>query len=212
MMTNRYMIRLILKQLQVLNAIIGCISVYVMNNFLWFKRTSQVFFHNQAMFKNIILICIRMIFGSRHQNVTVFSNFLTSFPGWTKRAFPSEHIIFFSSRARFTKHGIFITSYISVICRIFIGQVFGDRSTASRAIQFIRTWILPKLFTTSFTFTDNALDFCFIGTLSRAIKQIFRRKSLITFPAIGTGSSNHGFSFFPPLYYNILRLGRRLCL
>lgn len=175
-----YVSRLARKQLQIIYGIVACISVDVMHYFGGRKIALELLFHKDSMFKRIF--GARLSSGGRVG--IVVRNVYLNIPLCRNR-FPSLPTLafFFSSVSAAQK------------CRIICCQIKG-RSSATLGAIFTNfsARVFPKWFTTLGALLHSAPYLRFCRTYHGAVAWLNRRKCLVLFSTLLTGSSYHGLN------------------
>ena len=142
--------RVITKQFKIINGIIRYITIYMMDYFVWSEKSSQLFFHDQYVFKNIFLVVTNNSGMIRAINIyvasTIFifirSKFFSSLSGAFQ--IPSSH--FSSNMGVVTFSGAVKSSFSSSIKLFrtvfaFSSKKFWTNTFTGRWLSFYKSTI-----------------------------------------------------------------------
>lgn len=209
----RHVFSLVLVKHKIIDAIVAWVSVYVVNNLFRIKISANMLFHYQAMLKNVFKargFCIRwvgMVVRDNNKNIAVLSALSSPFPLRRKFFSFAVHRVVGSMQSkplpwsRSTSkavdiHWVIFPAYVSMICRVFIGQVGGSSCAAFRTIQRIRATLkLPKRLITLGTVSPLTAFLSLMRTLSRTILELNRWICLIIGSTGVTRSSDHSLNY-----------------
>ena len=153
------MFNIIRKQFQIINAIIGMDTIYMMDNFFRSQIASEVFFHYKAMFKNIISYTMKRMVRREYFNISTIYFSIAS-PSWiiTTRhvSMIFDHPITSNSRSLFS------------ILTIVNAYIIFERALPT-AILSILSGIGDKLLTTKFTFYSYSTMLCYTTAFFRTV-------------------------------------------
>lgn len=83
---ERHMSMLTFNQFKIFHSIIRRIAVNVMNQFVWFENSANIFFHYQYMLKNITIFSCSMMFWVEDHPISLLRfNIRSSFPTYMSR-------------------------------------------------------------------------------------------------------------------------------
>lgn len=163
------MLRLILKQFKIFYTVICAITVYMMDNFLGAKITSEIFLHYQTVLKNISFCVSEGMIRSKNTNIPLGSFFFATFPC---KMFFARHIRSFNSliprgysfaefialhiRSFFTKPiSIWATNPIGhhfSFCFVGLFKPYMSNPSTFRGTVFCRGISMLKFFLANFTY------------------------------------------------------------
>lgn len=184
-------------KLQVINNIVRWITVNVMDDFVWIKIASDMLFHEQAVFKNILCSGVLFVGGvwvvvwCYYINISIRPCFTASVPSRRFLFAHTEHRII-STRHAFPVHGIVRSRNIPMIRRIGVSKIAVGNCTANRAKPFSLTaWIYPNILATLKTITRMTANLSRAGAFVRAKMQFYGRVGKILLTAVFTNSIYH---------------------
>ena len=168
-MSNFLMFRFCGKQLKIIYSIIILNSIYMMNSFLRNKITTNMFFHNKAMRKNITSFFSKWMRWKIYQYISLPINTFSTFPRSAFISCSDYTISFFSTFKRTTYNFVFSTFinrkwfFTDNTLNNDLRSFFNRLSKSTYMITFVRTikcyvfstWNNIKRFTTNFTFQSN---------------------------------------------------------
>lgn len=86
------------KKLKVLDSVISCFTVYVMNNLCFFKKSSKRLFNSVSVFKNIPISVCKWMVGNMDKHISTSSDNSTTVPScgfFANKKFTSPLIVAF---------------------------------------------------------------------------------------------------------------------
>jgi len=200
-MRIRDMLCLVSEQLEVINAVIRRVTVYMVNNLAWFKIPTYVLLHYVTVFKDIFstrwfdIRWVRMTIINYHHNISILTNFTTTVP-LSRFVFGSTIHGIITSKPTNTIHRVIYATYVSMIGRIGVGKITGGYSTTNRTIFPVRIgFVLPVFFATLCAFVIRTTYFGLTSAFYRAVFRLYRRISLIFFVAVFACSGNHRLNY-----------------
>lgn len=72
-----HMFRMITKKNKIFKTIISLVSVLMMNNFFWVKKSTKMFLHNQTMFVNISVFIWMWVMWVPNHSISMLQNYST---------------------------------------------------------------------------------------------------------------------------------------